>query len=570
MAKLPSKALKLGGRKGSEFLTRFLIRRGFKADDGRFDSSAITTLGIAGSAMAPAEDVPTMPSLVTPKKAIKKSNPNIVTLGKQLDELVKLANTIGVLSKKQQELLVDQVKNASRVARENNLERKAAKPEKAAISSDSLAPLGDVIAKISKTLGMLTDVVEDKKQEVDSSSPGFLENFLDRRGFGNDYRDSKAKRKAKADAKAQKLSYERSTEGRASKFKPEQLLDKNGKPLNNSQLPMRLGKLEDAAKKNTWWRKAATRIGGSSLVKATTSNSIAKKIGRGLSAGASKAAVGKDAMKSTVRKLAGPLVSKALGSTALKSIPIIGAVAGLGFAAARLVDGDVVGAGLDAASGLAGPLTAIPALVASIARDIYSDVYGVKPEQDGSFSKRIGELMESVKETVLDYIKPKVQPKSKVTQTQVDKSFTPKIQSAKGGSNSLLFTAPPAPAATSSSDYTPGAGPLKSGVSPSASPTSFSPKPTNSPTASAPSPERADPVDSASSPAVTKGASLIAAQAAVDKPSISVSSVDVGVSPATQPTSRDNALGVGNVPSVDYSHDLSNQLYFSSVVSADA
>lgn len=567
MAKLPSKALKFGARKGSEFLTRLLIRRGFKTDDGSLDTSSVTSLGLIGQAITPAERIENVPTLERPRKAIAKSNPNLITLGKQLDSLVKLAGSIGVLSKKHQELLVENIKQANKVARENNLERKT-QPERQAVNQDSLAPLGDIVADIAKTLGKLNGVVEQKQEEVADSKPSFLENFLDRRGFGNDYRESKTKRKAKREAAAAKRVYERSVEGRASKFKPEQLLDKNGKPLNRSQLPLRLGRLEREAQRGTVLGRV--KSAGSSLVRAATSNSIAKKIGKGLAAGTARATVGRDAMKTTVKKLAGPLISKALGSTALKSIPIIGAVAGLGFAASRLVEGDVVGAGLDAASGLGGPMTAIPALVASIARDIYSDVYGVKPEQDGGFTKRIGALMDSVKETVLEYIKPKIQPKSKVTQAQIDKPFTPKVNASKGGSSGSLFTAPSMPSG-SPSDYKPGAGPIKSGTKPYSIPTAFSQKPVNKPSPSSGSElQKPQVVDSTSSPAVAKGVSLIAAQASIDKPQINISSVDMPTLPSVVPTTRDNALGVGNVPNIDYPHNLSGQLYFSSTVMPDA
>lgn len=61
---------------------------------------------------------------------------------------------------------------------------------------------------------------------------------------------------------------------------------------------------------------------------------------------------------------------KALGKSLLKKIPIIGAIAGLGFAAADLMSGDVTGAALDAASGL---VSIVPGIgtAASIAIDAY-------------------------------------------------------------------------------------------------------------------------------------------------------------------------------------------------------
>lgn len=61
---------------------------------------------------------------------------------------------------------------------------------------------------------------------------------------------------------------------------------------------------------------------------------------------------------------------KALGKSLLKKIPIIGAIAGLGFAAADLLSGDATGAAIDAASGI---VSIVPGIgtAASIALDAY-------------------------------------------------------------------------------------------------------------------------------------------------------------------------------------------------------
>jgi hypothetical protein len=58
-------------------------------------------------------------------------------------------------------------------------------------------------------------------------------------------------------------------------------------------------------------------------------------------------------------KAAGKGILKGLGKSFLKKIPIIGAIAGLGFAASRALEGDWAGAGLEAASGLAGTIPGV-------------------------------------------------------------------------------------------------------------------------------------------------------------------------------------------------------------------
>jgi hypothetical protein len=60
---------------------------------------------------------------------------------------------------------------------------------------------------------------------------------------------------------------------------------------------------------------------------------------------------------------------------ALKSIPYAGAVIGVAFAINSLIQGDVLGAGLELAGGLGSIATAIPATSYQAAREIYSDYY---------------------------------------------------------------------------------------------------------------------------------------------------------------------------------------------------
>lgn len=69
-----------------------------------------------------------------------------------------------------------------------------------------------------------------------------------------------------------------------------------------------------------------------------------------------------------VPKGAKGVAAKSAGKSLIKKIPILGAVAGLGFAAQRAFSGDFVGAGLEAASGIASTLPGI-GTAASLALD---------------------------------------------------------------------------------------------------------------------------------------------------------------------------------------------------------
>ena len=107
-------------------------------------------------------------------------------------------------------------------------------------------------------------------------------------------------------------------------------------------------------------------------------------------AAAGAGAVGKAGVISLIKKAIAKRVPKAVGSALGKSIPFLGAAIGVGFALSRLMDGDVVGAGLEAVSGIGSVATAIPATIALVAKDIYEDVYGIKPESDPEFGERMG------------------------------------------------------------------------------------------------------------------------------------------------------------------------------------
>lgn len=106
---------------------------------------------------------------------------------------------------------------------------------------------------------------------------------------------------------------------------------------------------------------------------------------------------GKDAAKTTGKKTAGKTAAKSLGKAALKKIPIIGAVAGLGFGAARALSGDWAGAGMEVASGVASTVPGI-GTAASVgidatlaARDMKGDVGAsrIEDKERGEITKEL-------------------------------------------------------------------------------------------------------------------------------------------------------------------------------------
>ena len=82
---------------------------------------------------------------------------------------------------------------------------------------------------------------------------------------------------------------------------------------------------------------------GGLLSKLPLPGGLGKKLGRGAAAGGAK----------TAGKTGGKIAGKTVLKSALKKIPIVGAIAGLGFAASRALSGDWTGAAMEAGSGLA-------------------------------------------------------------------------------------------------------------------------------------------------------------------------------------------------------------------------
>jgi hypothetical protein len=114
------------------------------------------------------------------------------------------------------------------------------------------------------------------------------------------------------------------------------------------------------------------------------------EVGAKRAAAAGAETAGKEGVAALIKKSIAKRVPKAVSSAVGKSIPFLGAAIGVGFALSRLMDGDVVGAGLEAVSGIGSFATAIPATVALIAKDIYEDVYGIRPESDPLVGERLG------------------------------------------------------------------------------------------------------------------------------------------------------------------------------------
>lgn len=510
---------------------------------------------------------PEMPALVKPKTAPNVSNPSISSIAKQLSALVKISKAIGLMTKKQQDALVKQVVQADRAAKESALESgaNAELVQNNLAGGDSIQPVNDALLDLAKQLSKLTDAVREK---VDGQGGSILGAVAGAASLFHSTRGSKTAGMAKA-VRRPKLN-----KGFSS------FVDSGGATRFRSSATGRYVSRADAVKAPLLQRAG----------KAVASSALSSKVGGLMSAGMRRAATKSGAVQvasaAMIKKLAGPIVAKGLGRTVLKSIPVIGTVAGLGFAAKRLLEGDPVGAGLDAVSGLGSAMTAVPAFIASVARDVYTQVFGVHPEEDPNAGTRLAMVTEAVKSLVEETLRPRLTPKNKPSQaTSLSSHARPPAPPAQKESGSTMTTPQivPAPAKDSGGTSTPNSSGGGGGGGSPAAPAQSAPASGGGAAASAspagqitPKPEQSNyskPEDAQKvAPSPSAGAGIVeltqenaALETSNLAPKITINGVEVP-SPSFTPTTRNGARGMGNVPDPNYYRfhpDLPAQLYFS-------
>jgi hypothetical protein len=642
-----SKRVRAGrrGRMRRDFGRRFALSFGLGGYlEKRDEEQKQKALGIFGQAAKKKVNKGVdLPSLDTPERVSKESTPSVSSIVKQLEALLKAANKIGALNGKQQKALVDQITQAKRIAKEQQMESNvpAAIPEGGGgINGDNISPLADIFTDLSKEVEKLLEAVKEKnaeQQEDQGETKGFRGRFLDSMGLG-DYRKQRRKEYLRANEYAgwtsnNKLSqlgpaerqalesrgYTFTQNGRVrgpdNRFVSNRNVESTLRQAQRSQLrrPGILGRATDraggaiksgatsimnllrspsaiasgAAGATSTARSSltsgATRIAGAARSTATGAVSLFSNTARKAAGGAAKV-VNLDVIK----RAAKPIISKALGKTALKSIPILGTVAGVGFAIDRLLDGDPVGAGLEAASGLAGPVTAIPALVALTSRDVYTSAFGIPPEQDPNVGERMSMVTSAVKGIAEEVLSGTVEPKSPPTSDIAEKASglqTMRKTQEKVSAATMTGSSTPAPAAAPSNS--------PSGASGGGAPTTGSSAPAqNAPPAPAvapagnaakegmsgtpatipvpddnPYPNAEDALKQKVEPTVGAAiaeASQLNENLTATTPNINFASGQRVPLPSNMPTTRPGAIGMGNVPDPTYYGvgDILTQLYF--------
>jgi hypothetical protein len=491
----------------------------------------------AGAAGGAADSTP-LPTMEQPKRVSKKSNPSFATITTQLEDLVKTANKIGVYTKEQQEAILKQLNQAKRVAKEQQLENKApAVPELPEMGT------GGDLGPLDTSVNALIQKIDELSETVDGLSNG---------GLGG--------------AGPSMMPMDLSGGRRRGRRAPQARVVKSASSPTGYRYAAGSGKGGQYAKAPSWFGRATAAVSGGARSAATriaapiAAGAASSRVAGLMTAGFRSTKKAGGSIKAAVRKAAGPIIGKALGRTALKSIPIVGAGIGAAFAVGRLLQGDVVGAGVELASGVAGPLTAVPALAASVARDTYANVYGVQPEQDPNFSARYKELKGEIDQMVKEQLSGAVKPTSTPTDRETGETETPTNPPQAAPVRqppAIPPVTPPAgtsggnssPDAAAESSTTGGAG-AGGTAAPSAAastgggtaaPQQMTPEPTTGTTIASPTMETN----------AMSGATLTAQQmpvAAINR-SYGFNPMTGRFMPQTGNTTRGAAAGVGNIPS---------------------
>jgi hypothetical protein len=560
----------------------------------------------------------TLPSRDNAARASNVNKPSISTLTGQLSSIAETAARLGAITQEQQATLISQARSAETISAQTQMEEPDATPIKTEGPGAGIDPGVSATEKLLESIARLKAIIDDKVREQQQNSFGnvFVESLLDNMGLGG-VKEARANRRKRPRVKDGVMSregktgtefYKHDERGRIKAVKAEDALA-NFKTVEKTD-SFKLNDAAEARQAEAVLGKGSTRAvrqaeavagKGTTFSGSSSTDKIANTIGRGAkkAGGATPTGAGK-VSKAAIEKVAGPLVSKAIGKTALKSIPLVGAAAGGLFAIGKLLQGDVVGAGLEAASGLGGPLTAIPAMVASLSRDTYMGVFGVAPESDPYFGMKMG-LVTSVLTALVTTAFAKMIGSGKEAPVAKDATKVPEIPTeAPKIAPVATKEAAPTPSALSEgggggggdagsqAQAAAGGGGGAAGSQAAAGGAAATPAPSPEPagaggaaTGAMQSPVEQAPISGLSpgtpkpveQPGTQSGAAIAAASGDASAPEAMQAGGGQSMPrPSNTPTTKGRAKGMGNVPEPTYlgMGDIVKQLYFGAVAGAMA
>lgn len=586
-----------GGRAKRAFGERLLGSYGLGREHFTEGGFVKGKLGLFAEAINNRPNVQAAPDMEKPKTESNINNPNISALINQLELILEVAKRVGVVTTAQQRSYQQQTTSSTRQSRERSMEGNIASLLASMMGTGtSFDPLTTEVGTLIEKIKPLQDAIEEQTKQAQEAynNRGFAERLADRYGLGDEYRDYDKRKQARQSRVKTKPGFTmtRTRTGQTRFIGPDGRFTSRAAAIADA-VPTRMQRATSAVRSGGAGllnlarravgsaRNAATRVGGARIATGTSRN-IASIVGRGMQRAGAAASATKSVSASVVKRVAGPIISKAIGSTVLKSIPIVGTAIGGLFAAKKLVQGDVVGAGLEAASGLGGPLTAIPAMIASVSRDTYSSVFGVKPESDPNFVSRMALITGIITALVTAMLASKVDAKQRPTQAQIDKATIPEarpnatvtagttpsgapkpVPAAPAPSPAPSPTPSPSPSRTSTPTPTPSPSPAPSAAAtPSASAAAATPTP-SSPASATPTPTATPPTPSPSpmstiveTPPVTSEA-LSKASVEAEAAARGVGVINIGGGndrplPSRMPPTRSGVSGAGDVPDPHY------------------
>lgn len=514
-----------------------------------------------------------LPPMDQPKTVSKIKNPSLSSIQGQLGDLIRISGNIAAITKEQQEQLLAQTKANETSQRESQLEQSHAEKISGDGASPNIEPIDDAAKSLLEKLSELTDTISNMNanQIGQMAGEGLVDWFKSRR-------NQKAKLNKgfqKTVSKDGKVVY-RNAKGQA--VKAEEAI----KNINRVK-PSEIGQASALKRLGLETAEATAKPGIISKATSSIAGTLGKIAGRGKAAGA----VGKAAIK----KLVAPIVAKSVGKLAIKSIPLVGAAAGGIFAIGKLLKGDLVGAGLEAASGLGSVATALPAMVLSIARDGYMAVHGSSPEEDaakygpGIVADRLNQIKSVTEESIKESLGQKVEkkeagaPKQAATKPPaIPSSPTPQTGVTKTTEKPQATPAPSVPATPE---------PSKPPAAPAAPPggATSEPAPSSGGAPASAQKEQAVPEKLPPAPAPAGGAvkpetpetgTGSAINSATEAAQPGTPNTGEGPNaqaplPATLPTTKPKATGMGNVPEPSYMMgSLTKQMYFGAAAEAMA
>lgn len=530
------------------------------------------------------------PALEPAKIARDVNNPNISIIINQLAAIVKSANRYGIIGQHQQHDLMQRLQQEERNAKEQRMEGTSQIEALTSIVGTNLIPLNSELGTLIQKIKPYGDVVEEKTKEQEeekNQNRGFMQRLSEEYGLGDEYETYTNRKKARKARIRTKPGYRpefdvntgrtryRGPNGRwaspanaIADASPSRLQRATGSVRNASA-----GILNVARRTGSAAGGVATRVGR--MASGGSSKRIASLIGGGIRKAGVAASAARGVSSTLIKKIAKPIITKAIGTTVLKSIPIVGTAIGGLFAAKKLLEGDPVGAGLEAASGLAGPFSALAAMTASVARDTYSSAFNVQPEQDPFFGTRMKMITGVIGAMVASMLASRIEKKPTPTKKDIDATI-PKNPVAKRTAAEKPTPVPNAPvpaktkpANTQSSTRSNTTTPARNAGS-NAQQTSSRPAPSGGSSSGDAEFESKTPSMITSAP--TTGAEIAQKTIEVENAANEIGVVNVGSNqrplPSMTPTTKSGASGAGDVPDPHYygMGTTALHIYFSGVV----